>query len=371
MDTFKRQRMERLLRESQFDVVVATSFENVYYLSGAPIMTQRQIPDRLEIVVWPRGDEPILLVCTIEASFARTYSWIADQRGYVEFKTSPVELLAETLRELHYDKARIGIENRHLTTRYYIELQNQLPEAQLEGCDSLLDRVRMVKSEEEIALLARAAMVTDTAISRAWSECGPGSTEKALGNRMQFHLMEGGADLLAFLVVGVADGARLAHPVARDRKMEPGDVVRVDFAGFFDGYYSDLARTGIVGDAGKHERDIYRKLWEAHEAVIHSCRPGVPVSSLFFQCRDEFASRGLNFNMPHIGHGLGIGLHEHPILQPENMTALEPGMALAIEPIHVEPDETRYHVEDLVIIGENGPQVASRSQDWEELFVLK
>lgn len=370
MDTFKRERMERVVQESDPDVIVASSFENVYYLSGAPIMTQRQIPERLELVIWRRGAEPIMLVCDIEANFARTHSWISDQRSYVEFKTSPIQLLADTLRELGCDKARIGLEMRHLTAHFFQELRQLLPNAELESCDGLLDRVRMVKSPAEIALLSHGAMVTDTAISRAWSECGPGATEKALANRMQAHLMEGGADMLAFLVVGVADGARLAHPVARERRMEEGDLVRVDFAGFFSGYYSDLARTGIVGKANDHARDIYHKLWEVHDQVIDACRPGVPVSTLFFRCRDEFAKRGLNFNMPHIGHGLGIGLHEHPILEPQNMTLLEEGMVLAIEPIHGEPDQTRYHVEDLVIIRENAPHVASRSYNWQQLFVL-
>ena len=370
MDDFRRRRIERALETSPFDVVVAISYENVYYLSSASIMTQRFIPDRLAMVVWQPGEEPALLLCTIEASLAQAHSWIQDQRGYVEFKTSPIELLADTLREKGLDRARIGFEKRALSAHYYDELLAQLPGAAFESCDLLFKQIRMVKSEQEIERLVYGAQVTDAAIRTAWTESGLGDSEKAIANRMQFHLLEGGADSLAFLVMGAGDSAAMAHPTPRPRPIEKGDIVRVDFGGYFDGYYSDLARTGIVGSNGGRAADIYMRLWEVHNEVIDAARPGVPAGSLYDKCKRAFQRTGLEFQMPHVGHGLGIGLHEHPILKPGNETALEAGMVLAIEPMHYEPDGTRFHVEDLVIVRDDGPQIVSRGDDWGALFTF-
>lgn len=370
MDDFRRLRVERALEASPFEVVVASSYENVYYLSSASIMTQRVIPDRLALVVWPSIGQPALLVCTIESSLARAHSWIEDQRGYVEFQTSPIELLADTLREKGLDRSRIGFEKRVLSAHYYDELQARLPDATFESCDLLFEQIRMVKSEQEIERLARGAKVTDAAIRAAWVESGPGDSEKVIANRMQFHLIEGGADSLAFLVLGAGDAAAMAHPTPRSRPIKIGDILRVDFGGRFEGYYSDLARTGIVGSKGGRSADIYRRLWEVHSQVIDAVRPGVPAGSLYDTCQRAFERSGLEFQMPHIGHGLGIGLHEHPILKAGNETPLEVGMVLAIEPMHYEPDGTRFHVEDLIVVRQDGPQVVSRSGEWEALYTF-
>ncbi|HBY96049.1 MAG: aminopeptidase P family N-terminal domain-containing protein [Ardenticatenaceae bacterium] len=94
-----RPRLEALLAASDFDAIVATSFKNVYYLPGALIETQRRIPLRLGIVVWPRHGEPTLIVGDIEEGLARRESHLADVRAYVEFRTSPIDALAQVLEE--------------------------------------------------------------------------------------------------------------------------------------------------------------------------------------------------------------------------------------------------------------------------------
>ena len=92
-------RFESLLAESDFDVVVASSLKNVYYTSGALIETQRRIPLRLALTVLPREGDPTFIVCNIEERHARDESPIEDIRTYVEFQESPIEMLADVLRE--------------------------------------------------------------------------------------------------------------------------------------------------------------------------------------------------------------------------------------------------------------------------------
>ncbi len=102
------QRARALMAEAGIDCVVATSYENVAYLSGAIIMTQRQIPDRLAAVVLPLEGEPTMVVCNIEEAQAQRDSRIPDIRAYVEFVTSPVQAIAEVVQEKGLERARLG-----------------------------------------------------------------------------------------------------------------------------------------------------------------------------------------------------------------------------------------------------------------------
>ena len=87
--------LERLIAQSPFDAVIAVSPENVRYAADVHIATQRSIRDRLAWVLWPRGEAPTLIVCEIEAPYARAHTWISDVQGYREFDPGPVRALAD------------------------------------------------------------------------------------------------------------------------------------------------------------------------------------------------------------------------------------------------------------------------------------
>lgn len=366
----KIERMNEFIKKSEYDAVLAISMENVYYLSDAWILTQKAIPDRLAVVIWPREGDPIFVVCTIEESLARDQSWIDDIRGYVEFETSPIDLVADVLEESGLSRGNMGYEEHYLTAFYYKQLIGRLPEAKISGCEDLFNKVRMVKTNEEVEILSQAAHTTDKSIWNAFTGSKLGDTERQIGERMHTNLLKGGADNLAFLVLGSGDTAKQAHPSPRSIVPQSGDILRIDFGGQFRGYYSDLARTAVFGKASDYQRDVYRKLWDIHQTVIQNASPGASAKSLFLLCRDETIKADLNFFMPHIGHGLGVGLHEYPMLNELTETPLEENMVIAIETFHREPDGTLYHLEDLIVVKPSGGSVVSRVGDWEEILEI-
>lgn len=364
--TFERVRAS--MAEADLDVLIATSFENVAYLSGAVIMTQRQIPERLAAVIVPREGVPVLVVCTIEETLARRDSHIKDIRGYIEFVRSPVDLISEVVREKGGATGRVGIETHILSVHYYNEFAKQLPGVTFHSADGLLARLRMVKQPSEIELLENAALSTDAAIRAAYEQGAVGVSDTIIANALVNGIQSNGADSIAFLVLGSGPSAALAHPAPMNRALEQGDVVRCDVGGYYRGYYSDLARTAVVGEPTKEQADTYRQLWDIHEETIAAIRPGIAAKDLYQSCAESFEARGLQMNLPHIGHSLGLGLHESPILHPFNKTLLEEGMVLAIEPVHRFDDGTIFHVEDLIEVTSDGSRVLSRSADWSELF---
>jgi Xaa-Pro dipeptidase len=363
------ERARRLMAEGGLGGLVATSYESVAHLSGATIMTQRFIPDRLAAVILPLEGDPTLVVCTVEEAQARRESRVRDIRAYVEFTESPIETIAGVIRERGLARARVGVEAKVLSMQHYQEISEFLEHALFESCDDLLGRLRMVKSEDEIELLGRAALSTDAAIRAAYDEAGVGTTDKEIADSIAIGIQRRGADSVAFLVLGAGPTASEAHPVALDRPLEPGDVVRCDVGGHYSGYYSDLARTAVVGAPTSAHRDLYERLWTIHEETISQAQPGIEAKELYFACEKAFKKCGMQLSLSHIGHSLGLGLHDAPILSPYDTTVLEEGMVLAIEPVHKDGGPI-FHVEDLVVIAGDGPQILSRSSDWSELPVI-
>jgi Xaa-Pro aminopeptidase len=110
-------------------------------------------------------------------------------------------------------------------------------------------------------------------------------------------------------------------------------------------------------------------LSDVHQELLEAIRPGVRACDLFEQCRAGFEKRGLNFRLSHIGHGIGLGLHEFPMLNPLTSQELLPGMVLCIEPLHFD-DEGLFHIEDMVQVTDDGVRLLSSSADWRELRTI-
>jgi Xaa-Pro dipeptidase len=361
---------QRTLGESGFDAVVAVSQPNVFYTSGAYIMTQVSIPDRLAMTVLPRGGDDALLVCNIEESLASKESWINDVRSYVEFAERPMLLLAEVLREKGLAEGHIGIEGLRLGATYYQELSEALPKARLEACDWLFNHVRSIKTEGEIQRFGEAGRATERAIADAFREAKVGDSERDLLRTIKENAALYGATDIVFGILAVADQSYEAHPPARKRPIERGDLVRVDFGASWDGYASDVARMAVVGDPSDVQADTYKKVRQVQRGAIEFMRPGVRARDVYECVVKGYAKFGIEYPGPHCGHGFGFETHETPMLQPFNEEELVPGMLLCIEPVHFSRTVGGYQLEDLVLITERGSEILTNHEDTEELFVI-
>lgn len=364
------EKTQRALKEHELDVLIAVSPWNVAYTSGTSFLTQRTIPERLGMVVMTPGNEPVFVYCTIEEGHAKGESWIREFRGYTEFADKPIEVLADVLREKGARSGRIGIEKRFLVARNYEELLEVLPEAELVEADPVFDRMRAIKTPQEIEWLGQTALWTDAAIATAFGQARIGDTERSIGDRMIAATAANGAISLLHLVLATGPNLFRAHHFPNDTRIEPGGVVRTDFGMFWDGgYVSDIARTILIAPTRQDQLDTYRALEEIHQTVIAAMNPGVRVSDLYRLCADAFVKRGITFAMPHIGHSIGLGVHEYPMIHPFDDSVLEPGMVFMLEPL-VAGKDGLFHTEDMIEITEDGHRVLSRSRDWGEPFTV-
>ncbi|MCY3957955.1 MAG: Xaa-Pro peptidase family protein [Chloroflexi bacterium] len=350
-------RFKALLAESGMDAVVASSLENVSYLSGARIVMQRLIPDRLALLVWPGQGDPAIVVCKGEDVACRDDCRIEDMRAYTEFVTSPIDLLADVVVEKGLANGRLGVESRLLPAAYVDRLRTRLPGATLVDCGDLMDRTRMIKTPEEVDALAGAGRATERAIHGAFELASVGDSEKKVADDITAGVTSAGADVLNFMFLGTGRRSFEWHARPGTTRLRAGHVLHTDVAGNFIGYWSDLARTAFVGNPGPPQLDIYRRLYQTHVETLDAIRPGLHVRELYSVCQTAYRKVGLPFQLAHIGHGLGLGLHEYPMLKPSTDEMLQPGMVLCIEPAYLDPGVAGYHIEDLVLVNEKGREV--------------
>jgi Xaa-Pro aminopeptidase len=360
----KRAKLGDLLREEGLAALVLSSYESVSVFAGTNIITQFAVPDRFEFTIVMPDASAVFLACNLETEQVKNQTDIADIREYVEFEEEPMAALARVLGELGVTAGRVGIEARRIPLSHSEVLRDEAPSCELVSVDRRLDELQAIKDDWEIAMLEYGAQSTLDAVLAAAAESSAATTEREFASLMCAGMMMRGG-FPEFLVLATADSSLETHAEARDRPLEDGRIWRVDLGARFEGgIFSDLARTGIVGEPTHEQEELLAATRAAQQAGFDVIEPGRPAKEVFHAVANTAKSQGLPFGMPHVGHGLGLGLHEFPLLEPANDAPLEVGMVLNIEPGVMFADrEEVYHTEDLALVTESGYRLLTKPQD--------
>jgi Xaa-Pro aminopeptidase len=231
--------------------------------------------------------------------------------------------------------------------------------AELVATRGVVDGVRAIKDEEEVAKLQRAARVGDRALEALTAETWIGRTELEVGWRLLELCHAHGADDRAFESI-VASGPRGALPHGRPTGavIEKRTLVTVDWGVLVDGYYSDCTRTFSTGGLPDRLREIYDVCLAAQEAAVAGIKAGMTGVEADALARGPIAAAGYGDNFGHgLGHGVGLEVHEAPRLSTESSDTLQVGHCVTIEPGIYLPGEGGVRIEDQAIVREDGVQV--------------
>lgn len=357
MDT---NRLYAMMERSGLDGLSLFSPENVLYSCGCEIDTQKFIRPRLAATVFVPGQEPALVLCKIELAQAEEESRIRDLVAYTEFAESPIGAVVRTFERKGLRKGRIGIDLDFLPAQFFKEFGSEAPNCEIVDSGDLMVEMRAIKTREEVEHQERISRITVGVIEDAFSRTKIGDTDRQVYRRIMSGLLENGAKPF-FTIVAAGQRGSIAHPTVVDQKLASGDVIRVDIGGLWNGYMSDVARTVVVGEPSKLQSACFSTLARIQKGIIDAIKPGVKVSSLFNKCKDDFATEGLPFHMPHIGHGMGLEVHEYPMIHPGNENEVREGMVLNIEPLLIDNEKSGYHIEDLCYVTSDGVRVLTGS----------
>lgn len=365
------ERQKEAAVRNDLDILVSISPENVAYTCGVLVPSQPVIRRRHAICIVPAsGAEPHMIVVNIEEGFVKSKSTIESVQAYNEFTEDPMDLLADRIEELGAGTGRIGIELKYLPTRDFEVLKKRLPRAKFVESEDVFLNLRMIKTPEEIELLRMLGLIAEEADRDAFASVKAGMTENDIATAMVSSFFAKGGEKINILAVGAGERSSYLNCPAAGRILNPGDVVRIDLIGTINGYYSDIARTAIVGEPSPEQKAIWNKVVAAHEAVFERIRPGVHTRDIYLLYNEMVTRDGLapiNF----VGHGLGLSLHEEPFIGKYGGCILEEGMVLAIEPIHVIPDVMGFQLENAVLVTSDGAESLTGNITGTQLLTIK
>jgi Xaa-Pro aminopeptidase len=272
----------------------------------------------------------------------------------VEFTVTKRNLFASLADEL---SGRIGFEADAVTYAAYQTLE--AGGLELVPRRGVVEELRALKDDDELATIRRAAEITSEAFGRLAQEPFVGKTEKELAWQLDSLYHELGADGPAFPTI-VAAGANGATPHAHagDSQIPAGTTVVIDSAAAVGGYMSDCTRTFATGELPEQLAEAYEVTREAQQAGLDAVRQGVSGRDADGAAREVIEKAGFGDAFGHgLGHGLGLLVHEAPRLSQESEDTLQARNVVTIEPGIYLSGLGGIRIEDLVIVGEDGPEI--------------
>ena len=232
----------------------------------------------------------------------------------------------------------------------------------------IVEGLRVVKDDDEVARIERAAAIADSALDSVLhllAAVGDGAvlTESMFAAALDHAIRLGGAEDRAFETI-VASGENSAKPHARpgSRVIRVGDAVVVDFGATFDGYRSDMTRTFCVGGAPTGElATVFDVVASAQAAGTAMVGPGVVAGEVDKACRDRIAEAGWAERFEHgTGHGVGLDIHEGPAVGAGSTAILQPGTVVTVEPGVYLPGVGGVRIEDTLVVTATGCRPLTR-----------
>jgi Xaa-Pro aminopeptidase len=251
---------------------------------------------------------------------------------------------------------RVGFEKDYITVGQQAKWAETLLGIELVPQEDLLLRLRAVKDEGELELLAEAAAIADKAFAHILGILRPGLSERRVALELERHMQDLGASGPSFETI-VASGVRssMPHGVASEKLLEEGDFITMDYGCVYRGYCSDMTRTVVLGRADSKQREIYDIVLTAQLAGLAGVKAGITGRQADALARDIIAGRGYGEQFGHgLGHGVGLAIHESPRAGMTSEDVLEVNQIVTIEPGIYLPDWGGVRIEDMVVIQAEG-----------------
>lgn len=348
-------KLREALRENGLDALLVTNPYNRRYVTGFT------------------GSAGVAVISTEDAVFITDFRYTEQAakqvQGFriVKHEKTIIEEVANQVQEMQIKT--LGFEKDNVSFGTY-ELYNDKVDAELKAVSGIVEKLRMVKSDDEIEVLKQAAKIADDAFAHICTFIKPGVTELEVSNELEMFMRKQGATSSSFDTI-VASGERgaLPHGVASDKVIQSGELVTLDFGALYNGYISDITRTVAVGAPSEKMKEIYEVTLAAQELALEKIKPGMTGIEADAIARDYIKSKGYGEAFGHsTGHGIGLEVHEGPALSFRSETVLVPKMAVTVEPGIYLPGIGGVRIEDDILITEDGNVRLTHSP--KELIIL-
>jgi Xaa-Pro aminopeptidase len=365
------------MKAAHLDAMISCSPENFAYLTGFVVPSQPLIRHRHAMVIVTADGKTAVFGVDMEATTIRRREPDTPARIWAEFTDSAMAVLADQLKGLGLESARIGIEMDYLPAGDYARLTQALPKASFVPNEAMLARMRQIKTKDEIELLRRLSRIADQSITDALGAVKAGDSEMDIAAHMTRNIYTLGAEHFKLMIVATGERSQLPNVGPSERRLQSRDVCRVEIFSVISGYQAGVCRTAVVQEAPPHAEAIWRNLVECKYLIMDMIKPGASCRAIY----EAFLRKLGEMNLPPIsfvGHGIGLHLHEDPYIgkTPEigktGDAQLEAGMVLGVEPLCY---QTGYGYgmqnKDMMLVTETGCELLSDYANTDRLLIIR
>ena len=332
-------RAQRRIAEAGVDAALITSPANVRYLSGL-------VSSNAAVLLPADG----LAVLGTDSRYAE-----AAERDCPDLELVTERQVEPALARLAAARGcrTLAFEAQEMTVERHSALSALDGGPQLVPLGRVVEQLRTVKDEAEIALLARACAITCEAFADVLSSIVPGRSERELAVLLEQAMIDRGAEAVAFdTIVASGPNGAIPHHSPGGRAFAAGDLITIDCGARHGGYHADMTRTVALGDPDGWQREIYEVVAAAQLAGVAAAIPGADVADVDDAARSIIEAAGHGDHFQHgLGHGVGLEVHEAPIIGYGRTGRLAKRVPVTIEPGIYLPGKGGVRIEDTLIVG--------------------
>jgi len=358
MTTTRLTKLLEPLQTSGWDALTLNPSPSLTYLTGLHF----HLSERPVVAIFTADHAPVIVLPELEMLKLTGLPYEITAFPYPENPAEWDGVFRRAVQSLGLDGKRIGVEPRAMRLLEFRHVKAGAPDADFPDASDVVSRLRVRKDADEIAAMRKAVKVAQSALEATLPLLKVGMSEKELAAELVVQLLRNGSQSEMPFAPIVSGGPNSANPHASpsERRLQPGDLLVVDWGACVDGYISDLTRTFAVREVEAEYRKIHQIVLEANAAGRAAAKPGVPCANVDKAAREVIEKAGYGLYFTHrTGHGIGMEGHEEPYMRGDNMQLLEPGMAFTVEPGIYLPGSNGVRIEDNVVITEDGAECLS------------
>ncbi len=328
--------LKKILNENEIDGMLVFNPLNIRYLTGLNV-------------------EGFLIINECENTFVTDSRYIEDVNNKLTIEDEIIAADIADLRQEDYlnfftNCNRIGFEEHFVTYSTYNEMIRKYRIKEAVEADVILENMRLIKNQEEINYIETACNITDSCFLHLQEYIKVGMTEKQVALEIYNFFMQHGAEGLAFdTIVASGSNTSMPHAVPTDRQIRYGDPVLIDFGAKYKGYCADMTRTFFIGEVSDEYRELYDFILDVQQKAADKIKDGAEGNIISKNVENSFNSKG--YELIHaLGHGVGLYIHENPVLSTRRKTILKKNMVVTNEPGIYIPGKIGIRIEDTILV---------------------
>ena len=297
--------------------------------------------------------------------------YITDSR-YIEYVNSVItpfdEIVIDNFKNISKEEyenffmfcENVGFEENYITYAGYKEMMHKYKVNSLVEAETIINKLRVIKDEEEKQNIKKACEITDSCFQMLLKYIRPGMTEKQIARKIEEYYREYSDGISFDPIVASGTNSSKPHAMPSDRRIEAKDIITIDMGCKVKGYCSDMTRTIFVGEPTEEQKRVYDLVLKNQELTLKEMKDGAQIKDITKMVTSDFKLNG--FSLDHaLGHGVGLEIHEHPLIIENNDNTLKENMVVTDEPGIYLPSKFGIRIEDTILVKKEDQEILTKS----------